>query len=298
MLLALTVTSLLVPQAPDPAPAPAIELLSLQPLRHVRHPLPPPPFGSLLELSDQSASLLARFEDGSHQFDVDQVLELLRGMHPKEAEQDQLHLDLRGDNLVAAGPGPLLQSLRDELAAMIALATRPIEVTASLYDAGDGELPPAIVRGDEQTRVLQGRKLLWTASAHCTSGDTAALEKSRWSNYVRDVDVTIAQKSTLSAPVVSVFFEGVRVAVEVHALTASQDLVLCCQFACGQRRGNPRSLATGLPGQAALDVPVVETSFGGCSGRLSTGGALLVGLGGHAAGGSHLLLVIAARYLT
>jgi hypothetical protein len=64
------------------------------------------------------------------------------------------------------------------------------------------------------------------------------------------------------------------VALEVHALTSSQDLVLLAKFARGQRRGEPRALLDGNAQHSALDVPDLDSLFGTMSGRIQSGGAI------------------------
>jgi hypothetical protein len=110
--------------------------------------------------------------------------------------------------------------------------------------------------------------------------------------------VEIAQQSSASYPVLDAFFEGTAVALEVHSLASSQDLVLYAQFACGQRRGEPRALLDGNALHPALDVPDLDAMFGTMSGRIASGGAIALCASGHTAGGPQRVLLLSARYST
>ena len=285
--------------APQEPAAPAVprtlEVVSLQPCCS---PLPspePPPFGSLLTcMQGWNVNLLG--EPDSSQFTGDHVQGLLQVLHGNEPDYGELQQRVEGDKLFLLASSALQERLRAELRAVRATVERPIAIQAAVYALADA-LPPTIVAPAAAAAVLPEGSAICESRAVTRSNARVAFDQLRWSRYVRDVDVEVAQKANIAGPVQDAFAEGLRVVVEPHALAGSEDIVLYAQFALGQRR-RVDATATGVADHPTIDLPQLESAFGAVAARVPSGGAMLVPLGGHAQGGARLVLALAARYPT
>jgi hypothetical protein len=304
--LLLTLCVAVLPQGPEKAPVarPAaarqqpnsLEVLSLQALLHPHDGPLPVPFGTLLEKNDSPTDFVPRGEDGLvRQFDAEQVLGLLRGMHP-ESERGLLELNQQGESLFVRGPAESVTALQSELAQFEAIVAQPIVLEGSLYEWTEAEPPPATAGPEQLKKIVADRKLLWSSSASTRSNEPTALSRERWTQYLRTNEVEVAEKSVASQPVVRACFEGIRMVATPHALAASQDLVVYLQFAIGRQRRPTRLQPTGVKEQAAIDQPFLDSCFGACCARVPPGGAMLATLSGQDAGGCRVLLVLAPHY--
>ncbi len=134
--------------------------------------------------------------------------------------------------------------------------------------------------------------MLWRAQAVSHSGQQVAMAQERFTGYVRDTDVDVAQKAKIGDPTVETVFEGVRLLVESHALVGGHEAVVMCQFAIGDLREPIAQRATGVEELSALGTPKLNCNFGAFAGRLGSGDALAVQLQSRAGSGSNLLLVL------
>jgi hypothetical protein len=190
------------------------------------------------------------------------------------------------------GDAALVTQVREQVETLSAIVLRPLQIEVCLWQAGTDEAPPALLRPDDWKRFVGDREPLWRCTAETQGARPVALEQQRWTRYVRDVDCEVAQKQSVSVPVTDAFGDGGRVVVTPHTLVGGDDLVLHVQFGIAHRRGVVRTLPTGVPGQADLELPLLETIYGACSGRITNGGALAVTLrGAPASGGQYVLTV-------
>ncbi|MCU0867209.1 MAG: hypothetical protein MUC36_25790 [Planctomycetes bacterium] len=251
-----------------------------------------PPWGSLLQQKHEAFDHLdASLGRAAGSGEV--LLDLLRQRHRTAIEAERLQLELLGPRLMVLGEESELATVRSTVLATSRLLLRTIELEFAAWDAADRETPPALMSAEEFARFAGNRPPLWRCTGHARSGDAEALQRLRWTDYVRDIDAEVAQKESLSRPMRDRFADGGQALMRPHLLVGN-DIVLHVQFAAGQRRGIVRSLPTGMPGAADLELPVLESSFGLASGRLRSGGALAVTMRGHAGGGGQLVLTFRA----
>jgi hypothetical protein len=285
--------------APQQPPANSLEIVPLL----ARRPLAVnmlPPFGTLLPRPTELAQLrrdLLRVAGDDGDVSVDELPQrLLESVHQPDSEAGRLNWSLDSQQLFLTGQHDLVARTRDELIALGAVVQRPIEVTAELYAGTDIADPPVLIAGGDARDAGRG-ELLWSAVASAPQGRALAFDAMRWSRYVYGANVEVAQKSMLSNAVLGVFGEGLSATVLPCGLAGSEDVVLYVQFACGQRR-RIDSVSTGVPGQASIDVPLLETTFATAAARVPAGGTLQIVVGGHADAGARLVLALRPRYPT
>jgi hypothetical protein len=173
-----------------------------------------------------------------------------------------------------------------------------VQIELCVWDAADREPAAAVLDPAAFTRFAGKREPLWRCVTTTHLGIAAALEHMRWSRYIGDIDVEVAQKQVMSDPVERAYGEGVEAVVHPFALIGSDDCVLHVQFALAQRRGPVRSVATGVTNAPEIELPTLETAFGTCSGRIANGGALAATLRGHASTGAQHIVTIRATSTT
>lgn len=296
----LTLALHLLPAQQDPQAPPqrSLETFSLRPFVAADHEPQLPPFGTLLpslhEAEVYEVDLLG-WPPGS-QFEEDHVRHLFELLHGEALEDGRLELAVHGDRLSVDTDPERLAAVRAQLRALRTAMGRPIEIEARLYAAGDGPLPAPVLDAAAARDLAAGHRLLWRSSATTRSNRRAVFDALRWSRYVRDVNVEVAQNSKLANPVLGSWAEGLRIACTVHSLAGSEDLVLCVQFAAGQRR----EVQTVSPGgtHPGIDLPRLATAFGACGARLPQASALVVALDGHRDAGDRFLLVLSPRHPT
>ncbi|MBM4061100.1 MAG: hypothetical protein FJ265_08395 [Planctomycetes bacterium] len=291
-MLSVLLAAALQPQTQAPPPQTVFEWLSLDHLcREAPGPLPPR-WGTMLALVNTlTLDLLGAGKPVAH-LDPGLIRDLLAGPYDAELESGKLRLDAAEASLLVAGDAAIVARLREQFEALGNAWNRPLQVEVVLWDAGNGPSPGAVLGPDGYAHFAERHVALWRGRAETRSSRAVALDQQRWTRYVRDVDVEVAQKATIAQPITDAFGEGGRVVVVPHALVGSDDLALHVQFGLAEKRGPVPMLPTGAPARPDLDVPVLETSFGGCSGRIGNGGALAVTLRGLPASGGNRVLTI------
>lgn len=287
----LLASSLLAPPQDPKIPPMAREVYPLRGiLGPVVRPLPPP-MTSFVRIRHWQGELSD--EVGGVEEDV--IVALMRRVFGADLEADRLQLSMLEETLVAEGdPGTVAEVGRalEQLARVVA---RPITVQAALYERGDGAAPdPFLSPG--QVQELQGGAPLWRATAVVRAGGRVALGNEQWTRYVADVDVEVAQKSTIADPKIDSFFEGVRLLIEPHALAGTEELAVFCWCALGWRRAPPERRSAVAGSQPVLDAPNVNLNTARMSGRIADRGGLALTVDGAAEGGSRLVLVVSAHH--
>jgi hypothetical protein len=286
------------PQSPTATPPAAIDTI---PLDHLLQHHPGqclPPWGSLLQQPldrDEHVDRCDHLQAGPHTSGVraDELLGMLQHRHGAAIEAGRLQLAWLGTRLLIVGDEAEVAQVRSTALATARLLLRPIALEFAAWDASDRETPPATMTAEEFARFTGNRQPLWRSIAHGRSGCAQALQRLRWTDYIRDLDTAIAQKQAVSSPQVAQFADGGHAVMRAHLLLGNE-LVLHVQFAAAQRRGIVRSLQTGMAGAADIELPTLETNLGTASGRLRSGGALAVTLRGHASSGGQLVLTFRA----
>lgn len=276
------------------AQAPTSKLLSLQQLCGAR-PLPRlPQWGTLLDAADPGGAednddLLAVADHDQGRFEVSTVHDLLTEINLQAIDDNKLHLEMAGLSLHVLGDAAAVAKVEGQLRFASEVIARPVEIEFAAWDATDRETPPAVMSAAELQRFATNRTPLWRCNAATVGGAPATLGRERWTRYVKAVNVEVAQKQTISNPVMATFGEGGRAVVRPLPLLGDE-FVLQAQFITGQRRGVVRAVACGVPGAPDIDLPTLETGYGACSARVPNGGAMAITLRGNAAGGGQVVL--------
>lgn len=289
MLTTLFLPLLLTPQAPTPAAQAIAEIVPIPGLVHYHQLTSLPPCGSLLSTDQANVDLMALSE--VRQFEASWVLDLLRTLQPEAFENEKVAAQAIDDSLLVLGDETAVTTLRTQTADLVAMTTRPLQIEVRAWELADGEPPPAVMGPAEYSAFAETRRGLWRATTQATHATAVELSGMRWTRYVRSINAEVAQKEATSAPVTATFGEGGQAVVRVHELVGSDEFVVHGQWCFGGHRGT-RVLPTGVPGNADVELPLLETSYGGCSGRVANGGALAVTLRGEPATGGRLVLTI------
>lgn len=280
--------------APQQPPA----VLDVLPLQHVcgqRPSVAPPPWATLLRWTDpDSRPDLLHAREPATPIDADMAVGLLRALHAEASESGKLSIEADATNLILAGDSATVGQIRDEVQQLSAVLTRPIEVQVTLWAAGRSDTVPAVLAPGDWKANFRDRQVIWRSTAMTRSAQPAALDGQRWTTYVRDIDVEVAQKQSTSQPVSDAFCDGGRVVVVPHTLLGGDELALHVQFGFGRKRGPVRTVPTGIAGQSDLDVPTIESTYGVSSARIGNGGGIAITLTGDAAGGGNYILTIRA----
>lgn len=263
-------------------------------IKHLVGPPPtvaPPPWDTLLTLPRDPVDLLATAQsDGS--LSPDLVLELLGQLSATALEQNLLHLAAIDDTVFATGAATEVGRVREHLRTLGGAIARPLQIEIGLWDATDRESPPAVLTAADYARFAGSRPRLWHSVAVTRHAQAVDLEQMRRTQYVRRIEGEVAQKATLSHPVLDAFGEGGHAVVRAHALVGGDEYAVHAQLAIGQRRGVVRTLQTGMVGAAELELPTLESTFVACSGRIGNGGALAATLRGVPHGGGQVVVTI------
>jgi hypothetical protein len=294
MLHSLLPLCLLLPQAPSAKEQKTIfEIHSLQHLCGSRAGLETPIWGTMLRAptDDRRVDLIGVTEP-SERFEPDRIVQMLNQLNAADVEQNRLMLSTQGDCLMVFGAEDGVTRVRQQFEEASAVLMRPLQVEVCAWDATDREIPSAILGPREYAQFTAGLVPLWRCLDTTTNNNAVSMNRERWTRYTRNLNAEVAQKQSISLPVTDAFGEGGRVVVRPHLLLGGDDLVLHVQFGLAQRRGVVRIVPIGMPGAADLEMPLLETAYGGCSGRIVNGGALVVGLRGSAASGGQVAITV------
>jgi len=284
----------LAPQDPENA---QLQSLSLDAL--VRTPPRPtfPPIGTFLRSEygfDGSTDLLA--STSREPIQLGDIVDLLQTARMEDIDEGRLSLSVYGTTLLATGQPEGVQAIERQLEGLEAALARPIELTLSVVPWNGADGPGTILDAAATRALLDRHGAVWRGTARTRSGQIQTVGHERWTHFVMDCDVEVAQDSFISDPKVTQFFEGCQFVVEPHALVGSEDLVILGQFAYGQRAGEIASRSTNVKKQPSLDVPDLQIASGTLSGRIADGGSLVVTLLGSEQAGPSVALVLTARW--
>ncbi len=274
-------------------PGAVTEILPLEHLVHQRAPVTPPPWGSLLRRADDGGAIdLLAADTDAETVAAGRIAALLGDLARDALDANRLHLSELHHSLLAVGEQAEVAHAKARLRQAAAVMARPVTIELAVWDAADRESPTPFLAPADYQRFAANRSPVWRRAATVHSGDAVALEHVRWSRYVRDLDVDVAQKQTIARPAIASYGDGAHAIVRAFQLFGADEFALHVQFAVARRRGVLRTLPTGMAAAADLELPTLETDFGACSGRIANGGALAVTLRGHAdSGGQHILTV-------
>lgn len=255
----------------------------------------PPRLGTLLRAQPSTTELLESWDGPRSLVSPNDFRNLVEQLLPEAARaaSDVQILD-RGGNLIVTGPPEVVERIVQVARSAAAALVRNVEVQAALYPLPERELP-VVAGAAELADITKDLQPLWRARALTRAGNPVALANERLTPYLADVEVEVASRAQIGDPQIWTLFEGVRLVVQPHVLAGSDDVVLMCQAAVGERRSELHTLATGVDGLPTLDVPDLDVLFGAFSGRVPDGGALLVSCRSARELGGDFLLVVSAR---
>lgn len=283
--------------SPDAARARVVRVIPLRQWMAPTTPVEPPPLGSFLGFPNGSPGLsLLDQPQGRRLLDSSVMQQLLQVFLP-ELGTGELDVDLRflDSSLLVLGNAEHVKRLEETVQTLTAAMTHPVQLRAALYRLPADRSVPVVVDHAGLGKATQGLDELWSSSGSCTAGAVTALGRSRTTPYVYDFDVEVAQKAEIGDPKIADLFEGVRIVVQPHVLTGSSDVVLFAQFAIGEQTQPLQTRVSGEKDVPTLDVPDIETASGVFSGRVHSGGALLVTLQGAERASDSMLLVLEAE---
>ncbi len=263
----------------------------------MRVPLTIPPFGSMLGAHEGGREDSPIRTDSERSMHPDFVLDQIR-MHLGQTDDmapDVTRLAVIGSRLVLSGPRAHVDTAMDVVAAIDDAIARPIEIEAHLFEVDEGERFETVLPPGRLAQLRPRLRELWSSRSATRSGQPTSLSQSRFTKYVRDSDVEVAQDQSIADPEIRSIFEGAHVLVEPHALPGSSDLAMYCHGVFGELHDEMAARSSGISDMNALDVPVVQNNHASFSGRVEDGGALLVHVGGAAHAGSSYVLAIEAR---
>jgi hypothetical protein len=301
MLLALLTSFTIQGPAPDAqAPVQAARIFKVLPAHELlATPRPPAPLPTASAISwpeDSANEVVLLTKTPPPLLGGDELVDLVRRVAgAKWFEGDQpASIGMAGAALVTSGSAEAVREIEAALWRIQNTLARPIRVGAALYELQkDVNLPPTVAR-EQLAELTRGLRPLWSMTVGTRSGAAAELSSVTRSPFLGDVNVEVAQDSKIGDPIVSDVFEGTQVLAEPHVLADGKSLALYCQFAFGER-GHQRTIPTGVPELGTLDVPDVRFLAGTLSGRIESGGALVLRLQGAREGASNLLLVVSAE---
>lgn len=273
-----------VPQNPPPA---AVEMVSLQHL--LRTPASPlrVPTGTML-LRDGEVDQVG----GGNGPTQDAVVAALAALHGEAIQAGRLRWEVGAGNLLLAGEAAEVEAVRKSVRRLEETLARTMQLEFVLWDATDRGTPATTLDETAFGEFSRGRTAMLRLVGSVNPQQTADLQQVRAQGYVRDVDVEVASKATISDPVVDVFRDGAIASVRAIPLAGSDEFVLFGMFAVAERRGIPRTVQPGHSSAPDIEVPTLDSCMGTFSGRLGSGSALAVTLRGHPALGGQVVLTV------
>lgn len=261
-------------------------------------PVPLPPFITEYDADETPGGLLEFAREAIEPVEADQLVGVLQARYGDAMDEDRLYVDLGERGLRLWGEAELVEAAAAYVDALEAVLVPRIRVDAWLVPVEDARIGSDALPVFGPADALDTKTATWHASATVADGQPVDLGDWRRTAVVREINTEVAQNSSVSNPVVGSLNEGVRVAVEVHALAGSADLVVFGQCAVADRRSPIRAEPTGVPGQPSIDVVDVDDLVTSFSARIPAGGGLVVWSGGSGDFGGRNALVVRAQRLS
>ncbi|MEE2887981.1 MAG: hypothetical protein VX951_11190 [Planctomycetota bacterium] len=222
----------------------------------------------------------------------DQLAELVRnGLGDEGAETTVV---LKNRTLIVTGNTDNVSKAEKIVEALRRTITQRIVVQARLYRIKPTDEYPAVADAARLATLCKNLPLIWSGHSTAMSGQQVALSQERFTSYIADVDIEVAEEAKVGRPKTTTMFEGIRLVVEPHALIGTTDRVLKCQFAIGEKDKDIEDVSTGVENLPQIGIPHLRANSGVFSGRVNHDGALLLSLQSRADAGSNLLLVVQA----
>lgn len=287
--------SSLSPTPQEPQAKTTTRMLPLQQLCTPTYAYTSPPWGTLLTTSASGSrpNLVLR-EDQDTTIQAEGIQESLYPFIADALDQEQLYLQTIGDNLLAIGQQDLVRIVEQRLGEGASILSRPVQIEFAAWHS-DRPTPGTTLTSEQFREWAAGREPLWRAIGTTRPGHPIALEHMTWTRYVHGIEVEVAQKMDVSRPATRRFGEGGHAGVRAYSLIGSDEFAVHLQFAVAEQRGDLITLKTGKQGAADIELPLLESYFGTCSGRIENGGALAVTMRGDEATGGNAVITLRVR---
>lgn len=241
---------------------------------------------------DQGRNLVRGHADDNEELDL---VDLLTALHGAEHDADRLSWSVLQSNLLLFGEAALVANCNKELDRLAASFARPIAVTAWILPATGADLP-SVLGPDQLAALLKSQLPQWTQTTRTQPFCRVSLGNERWTNYVRDVDVEVAQKAQIGDPKLDVLFDGLRLSCTAEPLPDGDQLVLDIALAYGEKI-DVRTVPTGVQDQPDIELPELHTALAQGSARIQNGGAAVLQLRSLKGAGPNCRVVLSARFL-
>lgn len=246
---------------------------------------------SLLPNEEGQLRALTLFGDDAEQLDVDGLLGTLHG---EDRNSNRLEWSLIEAGLLLTGEPALVDNCDKQLDRLAAAFARPIAVTAWLLPPA-GELP-SVLDPQALAALLKERQPLWTQIARTQPFQPVTFADEQWIQYVRDIDVEVAEKSHIGDPKVDSAMAGLRLVCSVEPLPEGDQLVLGAALNYGERVA-VRTVRTGVASLPDLDLPQWRTGLAQASARIQSGGGMVLQLRAQGDAGPTCCVLLTARFL-
>lgn len=283
------------PPPPPQDPPRVLEILSLHSFAPPRHRVEMPRLGSQL-LDWESEDLQIDLSERTPAIDTDMIATILGDHELRALDDGELDLDEQDSLLFVRGSAETVQRIKRAYAEIEALVQRSVTLHAHVIALPEGgaTIPKARLDGAETAALLDAADVIWSGRTSVPVGEPTSLGHHRFVPYLRDVDVEVAQKSSISDPIIRRFSEGLHILASAHALTTPGDVVVEALYSFSEQQGPMQTLPTRVKDQPSLDTPHLREMSGAFSGRLASGGSLVVS-GWGTAGGPNVAIVLTAE---
>jgi len=259
-------------------------------------PVPSPRMGVLTgQWDDKEENVVLTHREPFHILTKDSLEDLVRAGLGEITEE--MSLAIRNKTLFVTGEAEHVKAAEALVGSVRQALTRRISIQARLYRIQPGQEFPAIANAERLQSLCEGLPLLWSAHGMALSGQQLALSEDRYTSYVGNAEVEVAEESKVGDPVTTTMFDGVHLIVEPHSLIGTTERVLKCQFAIGEKEQEIQDISTGIADLPRIGIPHLRANSGAFSGRVEQEGALLLSLQSRTNAGSNLLLIVQAGKL-
>ncbi len=293
------------PQPNEPARGRLARAIKIIPVPQLVGALPTPsplPFGTMIDcapFSERHEQHPFSEPDASGPGRVGDLVALVKEITPLSWSDGNVNVDLVGDALLVTGAPDQIHLIEQSLQKLTTCLGEPFRIRAAAFSAEAALDLPAVANSftEARAKLLElGAKFAWEQTTTASPGQRVQLGSLTTSAYVGDIEVEIAQSSTMANPVVRPIYVGAAVQVLVHALVGNSDAVILAQYASGESIGPLLEVGLGKDeSMLKLQVPSVAIDTGTLSGRIRNGGALVLVADGKWGGRSFGLILSAER---
>ncbi len=227
---------------------------------------------------DEQEQQLVGMSLENREFSMDSVVDLLRQVCVQgEDEEEALEWDLQERTLVVRALPKTMRKIESTLVFLERLVNRNAEVEVIALEGRALDDSPAGLLSKEQISKLLAK---YPASERLRGlvnlGQSVRLNASRRRQYVADYDVEVAEKSSISDPVVTALVEGMEIGLFVEECLDGRFMMRATGRQC-QRKGKARVIRKPAEGLGAIELPRTRSSVFAMSAILTPGSGFLIG---------------------